>query len=47
VSSYSIIDSLLFGFIASIPLLIGSAVAMFVNFPKHIVASIMAFGSGV
>jgi ZIP family zinc transporter len=47
VSSYSIIDSLLFGFIASIPLLIGSAVAMFVKFPKHIVASIMAFGSGV
>jgi ZIP family zinc transporter len=47
VSSYSIIDSLLFGFIASIPLLIGSVVAMFVNFPRQIVASIMAFGSGV
>ncbi|HET6590539.1 MAG TPA: hypothetical protein VFG45_10290 [Candidatus Nitrosocosmicus sp.] len=46
-SSYSIIDSLVFGFIASIPLLIGSVFAMFVKFPKHIVASIIAFGSGV
>lgn len=45
--SYSIIDSLYFGFVASIPLLIGSVVAMFVNFPRQIIASIMAFGSGV
>ena len=45
--SYSIIDSLFLGFVASIPLLIGSVLAMFVNFPRQIVASIMAFGSGV
>jgi ZIP family zinc transporter len=47
VVSYSIIDSLYFGFVASIPLLIGSVAAMFVNFPRQIIASIMAFGSGV
>ncbi|MDQ3868750.1 MAG: ZIP family zinc transporter [Thermoproteota archaeon] len=42
-----IIESLLWGFIASIPLLVGSIVASYVNLPKNIIATIMAFGSGV
>ena len=46
-TTYTILDSLIWGFIASIPLLIGSIVALFVNLPKNIIASIMAFGSGV
>jgi ZIP family zinc transporter len=43
----TLLGSLLWGFIASIPLLIGSAVASYVNLPKTIIATIMAFGSGV
>jgi ZIP family zinc transporter len=35
------------GFVASIPLIIGSIVALFVRLPKGIIATIMAFGSGV
>jgi ZIP family zinc transporter len=35
------------GFIASIPLAIGCIVALFVSLPKSVIASIMAFGSGV
>jgi ZIP family zinc transporter len=35
------------GFIASIPLVIGCIVAIFVSLPKSIIAAIMAFGSGV
>ena len=35
------------GFIASIPLVIGCTVAIFVSLPKSIIAAIMAFGSGV
>src|SRR5215213_7066422 len=46
-ATYTVLDSLIWGFIASIPLLIGSIVALFVNLPKSIIASIMAFGSGV
>ncbi len=46
-TTYTILDSLIWGFIASIPLLIGSIVALFVNLPKSIISSIMAFGSGV
>ncbi|HEX5185272.1 MAG TPA: ZIP family metal transporter [Nitrososphaeraceae archaeon] len=46
-TAYTVLDSLLWGFIASIPLLIGCIVALFVNLPKSIIASIMAFGSGV
>jgi ZIP family zinc transporter len=37
----------LWGFIASIPLLIGSIIALIVNLPKQVIAIIMAFGSGV
>ena len=44
---HSIIESLLWGFIASIPLVIGCIVALFVSLPKGIIAAIMAFGSGV
>ncbi len=40
-------ESLLWGFIASIPLVIGCTVAIFVSLPKSIIAAIMAFGSGV
>jgi ZIP family zinc transporter len=35
------------GFIASIPLVIGCIVALFVSLPKGVIAAIMAFGSGV
>jgi ZIP family zinc transporter len=40
-------DSLIFGFIASVPLLLGTFLALFVSLPKKIIATIMAFGSGV
>ncbi len=43
----TIFHALLWGFIASIPLLLGSLVALFVSLPKSIIATIMAFGSGV
>jgi zinc transporter, ZIP family len=43
----TIFQSLLWGFIASIPLLLGSLLASFVRLPKSIIATIMAFGSGV
>src|SRR5919112_449754 len=43
----SVFESLVWGFIASIPLLLGSLVASFVSLPKSIIATIMAFGSGV
>jgi ZIP family zinc transporter len=43
----NIYESLLWGFVASIPLLLGSFVASFVSLPKSIIATIMAFGSGV
>ena len=43
----SVFESLVWGFIASVPLLLGSLVALFVGLPKSIIATIMAFGSGV
>ena len=43
----TIFHALLWGFIASIPLCLGSLVALFVSLPKSIIATIMAFGSGV
>jgi ZIP family zinc transporter len=45
--SYTILHSLMWGFVASVPLLVGSIVALFVKLPKQIIATIMAFGSGV
>jgi zinc transporter, ZIP family len=44
---HNIFESLLWGFIASIPLVIGCIVALFVSLPKSVIAAIMAFGSGV
>ena len=43
----TIFDSLLWGFIASIPLIAGAILASSVNLKKNIIASIMAFGAGV
>ena len=47
IPSHTILESLIWGFIASIPLVIGCIVALFVSLPKSIIAAIMAFGSGV
>jgi ZIP family zinc transporter len=47
VPSHTVFESLLWGFIASIPLVIGCTVALFVSLPKNIIGAIMAFGSGV
>ena len=44
---HNIFESLIWGFIASIPLVIGCIVALFVSLPKGVIAAIMAFGSGV
>jgi len=43
----TIFDSLLWGFVASIPLIAGAILASYVNLKKGIIASIMAFGAGV
>jgi hypothetical protein len=40
----TIFESLLWGFIASIHLVIGCTVALFVTLRKNIIAAIMAFG---
>ena len=42
----TVFESLLWGFIASVPLLLGAIVALFVSLPKKVIATIMAFGSG-
>ena len=46
-SANSIFGSLLWGFVASIPLIAGAVLASFLNLKKPIIASIMAFGAGV
>src|ERR687885_265550 len=43
----TLFDSLLWGFVASIPLIAGAILASFVNLKKPIIATIMAFGAGV
>ena len=43
----TLFDSLLWGFVASIPLIAGAVLASFINLKKPIIASIMAFGAGV
>src|ERR671933_2370419 len=43
----TLFDSLLWGLVASIPLIAGAVLASFVNLKKPIIASIMAFGAGV
>ncbi|WP_196816805.1 hypothetical protein [Candidatus Nitrosocosmicus oleophilus] len=42
-----IFDSLIWGFIASSPLLIGCLIALYVNLSRQVITTIMAFGSGV
>lgn len=42
-----IVDSLVWGFIASSPLLIGCVIALYVNLFRRVITTIMAFGSGV
>jgi len=42
-----IFESLLWGIVASIPLIIDCLVALFVNLPKSIIAVLMGFGSAV
>jgi ZIP family zinc transporter len=37
----------MWGFVASVPLLLGSIVALVTKLPKSVIATIMAFGSGV
>jgi zinc transporter, ZIP family len=44
---HNIFESLVWGFIASIPLVIGCIVPLIESLPKGIIAAIMAFGSGV
>lgn len=43
----SILEALLWGFIASLPLIMGAILASFVSLPRKLIAAIMAFGSGV
>ena len=42
-----IVDSLIWGFIASSPLLIGCVIALYVNLSRRVITTIMAFGSRV
>lgn len=44
---YTILHSLVLEFKPSVPLLIGSLIVLFINLPKQIIESIMAFGSEV
>lgn len=46
-TSGTIIDSLVWGFIASLPLIAGAILASYVNLKRNVIASIMAFGAGV
>jgi zinc transporter, ZIP family len=46
-STSTLFDSLLWGFIASFPLIAGAVLVSYVNLKKNIIASIMAFGAGV
>jgi len=40
-----VFESLLWGSVARIPLIIGCFIALFVNLPKRIIAVLMGFGS--
>src|SRR6478672_4884769 len=44
---HGVLDSLVFGFIASSPLLIGCIVSLYFKLPDKLITTIMAFGSGV
>jgi ZIP family zinc transporter len=41
------IQAAIWGFVTGLALLLGAAIAYFVNVPSRIIAAIMAFGSGV
>jgi ZIP family zinc transporter len=43
----TVYHALVWGFVASVPLLLGSIIALFARLPKSMIATIMAFGSGV
>lgn len=44
---HGVLDSLVLGFIASSPLLIGCIVSLYANLSQKLITTIMAFGSGV
>lgn len=46
-TSHGVIESLIWGFIATSPLLIGCVIAIYANLSQKVVTTIMAFGSGV
>src|SRR5215813_3666425 len=46
-TSHGILESLVFGFVASSPLLIGCLASLFGNLSQKLITTIMAFGSGV
>ena len=41
------IESLFWGFVASVPLMAGALLPLFITVPRSVVATILAFGSGV
>lgn len=43
----SLVESLLWGFVASLPLIMGAVLASFLSLSRKAIASIMAFGAGV
>lgn len=43
----NVVQSLLWGFVASLPLIMGAVLASFVSLPKKLIAAVMAFGAGV
>src|SRR6476660_8454395 len=46
-TSHGLLESLILGFIASSPLLIGCLISLFAKLSQKVVTTIMAFGSGV
>jgi ZIP family zinc transporter len=42
-----VIESLFWGFVASVPLMAGALLPLFITVPKSVVDTILAFGSGV
>jgi zinc transporter, ZIP family len=47
INSHDALDSLVFGFVASSPLLIGCILSLFFKLSEKLISTIMAFGSGV
>ncbi|HKU49432.1 MAG TPA: hypothetical protein VJP79_05750, partial [Nitrososphaera sp.] len=46
-SSGTFLESLLWGFVASVPLIAGAIISTCFDLKKGVIASIMAFGAGV